>query len=42
MYIVHFVVLLQSIKYIYITYAGDGHDRFTVTLGISLTMPNKK
>ena len=23
-------------------YAGDGHYRFTVTLGISLTMPNKK
>ena len=22
--------------------AGDGHYRFTVTLGISLTMPNKK
>ena len=25
-----------------ITYAGDGHYRFTDTLGISLTMPNKK
>ena len=25
-----------------ITYAGDGHYRVTVTLGISLTMPNKK
>ena len=27
---------------ILITYAGDGYCRFRVTLGISLTMPNKK
>ena len=34
--------LFFQMTYILITYAGDGYCRFIVTLGISLTMPNKK
>ena len=42
-------VLFQNLQFLFqmtydilINYAGDGYCRFRVTLGISLTMPNKK